>query len=71
LLDRTTPGPTPKFRAFLDNEAKKLTDIGNSLRIRHSETDKEPLATSEQIDYLFHRLFSFLLLLLRATDRAT
>lgn len=71
LLDRAALPQTPKFRAFLGNEAKELTHIGNSLRIRHSETDKEPLATSEQIDYLFHRLFSFLLLLLRATNRAT
>lgn len=71
LLDRVTLAQAPKFRVFLDNEAKELTTIGNSLRIRHSETDKEPVATSLQVDYLFHRLFSFLLLLLRATNRAS
>lgn len=71
LLDRAAPAHTPKFRALLDNEAKELTTIGNTLRIRHSETNKEPVQTSEQVDYLFHRLFSFLLLLLRATQRAS
>lgn len=70
LLDRAAPAQSPKFRAFLDHEAKALTDIGNSLRIRHSETDKEPVQATEQVDYLFHRLFSFLFLLLRRTGRA-
>lgn len=71
LLDRAASAQAPKFRAFLDNEAKELTTIGNSLRIRHSETDKEPVQASEQVDYLFHHLFSFLFLLLRATRRAS
>ncbi|MBP2450074.1 AbiJ-NTD4 domain-containing protein [Rhizobium leguminosarum] len=70
LLDRAVHAQSPKFRAFLEIEAKALTDIGNSLRIRHSETDKEPVEASEQVDYLFHRLFSFLFLLLRRTRRA-
>lgn len=70
LLDHAAPAQSPKFRAFLDHEAKVLTDIGNSLRIRHSETDKEPVQATEQVDYLFHRLFSFLFLLLRRTGRA-
>jgi hypothetical protein len=69
LLDRTSSAP--KFRQFLESEAKALTDIGNSLRIRHSELDKEPVQDAKQVDYLFHRLFSFLHLLLRATSRAT
>lgn len=71
LLDLAVSEQAPKFREFLDQEAKALTTIGNTLRIRHSETDKEPLHDSQQVDYLFHRLFSFLLLLLRATQRAS
>jgi hypothetical protein len=71
LLDRAAPGDMSKFREFLETEAKELTTIGNTLRIRHSETDKEPLQGMQQIDYLFHRMFSFLHLLLQATSRAT
>ena len=48
-----------------------LTEIGNGLRIRHSETTQEPVQTLEQIDYLFHRMFSFLRLVLRATGRGS
>ena len=67
LLDRTSS--SPRFREFLGQEAKALTEIGNSLRIRHSETTQERVQTLEQIDYLFHRMFSFLRLVLRATGR--
>jgi len=70
LLDRSAPAGAPTFRQFLETEAKELTVIGNTLRIRHSETDKEPLQSLEQVDYLFHRLFALLLLLLRTTGRA-
>ncbi len=68
LLDRVASG---KFRQTLENEARELTDIGNSFRIRHSETCQEPLTSSTQVDYLFHRLFSFLRLVLFSTGRAS
>ena len=71
LLDRAAPSAAPRFRQFLETESQELTRIGNTLRIRHSETDKEPLQSLGQIDYLFHRMFSFLLFLLRATSRAS
>ena len=48
-----------------------LTDIGNTLLIRHAETDRIPVADSSQVDYLFHRLFSMIRLLLRASGRGT
>ena len=67
LLDRTAE--SLRFRRLLSEEAKALTEIGNGLRIRHSETTQEPVQTLEQIDYLFHRMFSFLRLVLRATGR--
>lgn len=67
LLDLTVPSTSPRFRQFLETEAAELTRIGNTLRIRHSETDKEPLHSLEQADYLFHRMFSFLRLVLRVT----
>ncbi len=63
LLDRTaTPGT--RMRGFLNEEARTLTLVGNSLRIRHSETTQEPVDRSEQLDWLFVRMFSLLRLLL-------
>jgi hypothetical protein len=67
LLDRAVQAP--RFRSFLETEAKELTTIGNTLRIRHFETTQERLEKPEEVDYLFHRMFSFLRLLLRATGR--
>ena len=69
LLDHAVPEHAPKFRQFLETEAHELTKIGNTLRIRHAETDKEPLYGPEQVDCLFHRMFSFIRLVLRATNR--
>ena len=62
LLDRVATEPT--FRATLEAEAQALTRIGNDYRIRHSEVGKAPVETSAQIDYLFHRLFAMIRLLL-------
>lgn len=67
LLDNAAKG---KYRAMLESEAMELTKIGNTFRIRHSETTQEPLTRSAQADYLFHRMFSFLRLVLVATGRA-
>lgn len=47
-----------------------LTRLGNTHRIRHSETNQEPLETALQIDYLFTRLFAFLHFVLKAGGRA-
>lgn len=47
-----------------------LTCLGNTHRIRHSETNQEPLETALQIDYLFTRLFAFLHFVLKAGGRA-
>ncbi len=62
--------PGSKMRASLSVEADALTKIGNSHRIRHSETSQEPLETAAQIDYLFTRLFAFVHLILKASNRA-
>ena len=66
LLDKVAGG---KYRAMLGNEARSLTEIGNTFRIRHAETTQEILSGAEQIDYLFHRMFSFIRLVLKATNR--
>ena len=69
LLDKAVGSQHPKFREALETEARELTRIGNTLHIRHSETSQEPLASAEQVDYFFHRLFALITLLLRATAR--
>ena len=66
MLDGTAGAASPRFRDALEREAKEITEIGNSLRIRHSETSQEVLATSEHVDYLFYRLFSLVHLILRS-----
>lgn len=52
-----------EFRAELGEEAKKLTSIGNTFFIRHSEMSQVKLSDSDHIEYLFHRLASFMSLL--------
>ena len=64
MLDDTAGPTSPVFREALEQEARALTDLGNELRIRHSETDKEMLARSEHADYLFYRMFSLMRLIL-------
>ena len=68
LLNRAAV-PGSQFCEMLGAEAKTLTTIGNSFRIRHSETSQELLTTSEQIDYLFTRMFAFVRHVLKATGR--
>ena len=69
MLDRAAALSQPKFRDLLGEEAKALTRSGNELGIRHSETNQERLEASQQVDYLFQRLFSLIHLILRATGR--
>ena len=65
LLDATAGDSSPKFRKMIESEARALTSLGNSFQIRHSETSQERLARSQHVDYLFHRLFCFIQLILR------
>lgn len=58
------PGST--FRTLLETEARALTDIGNSFHIRHFETNKAPVPLPEHVDYLFHRLYALVNLLITA-----
>ncbi len=67
LLDRVADGP---MREVIETESLALRDIGNEIfMIRHSETDRHPLTDGRYVDYLFHRLFSLVYLLLDATGR--
>lgn len=65
LLDQAAA--EPNLRQMLEEEAKKLTEIGNSFQIRHSETTQTPLQQDGHVDYLFHRLFALIWLLLGAS----
>ena len=69
LLDRAA-SPGTRMRDALAEEARALTAIGNSLRIRHSEVTQEMIDRSEQLDWLFVRIFSLVRLLLLASGRS-
>ena len=64
LLDDAAGSAYPKFRERLETDAKELTSIGNNHQIRHTEVSQEKVEKSEHIDYLFHRLFSMIQLIL-------
>ena len=63
ILDATASEPL--LRARLEEEATELNSIGNSHLIRHSEVNQVPVIDLDHIDYLFHRLFAMIKLLLR------
>ncbi len=67
LLDKAST--EPNLRSRLEKEAIELTEIGNNFMIRHTETTKTPIQESAQVDYLFHRMFSMVRLLLKSTRR--
>ncbi|EIK54696.1 hypothetical protein YO5_18062 [Stutzerimonas stutzeri TS44] len=62
LLDRASSEAS--FRALLEAEARALNEIGNSRLIRHYEVSQVPVIDSDHVDYLFHRLFAMMQLLL-------
>lgn len=51
---------------YLEEECKKLTEIGNKFQIRHFEADKEEIKKDEHIDYFFFRMLSFVNLFLKS-----
>jgi len=67
ILDRSATEPV--LRERLEIEARELNFIGNNLMIRHTEVGKPPIGESAQVDYLFHRMFAMIRLLLRSTHR--
>lgn len=67
LLDKASS--ETNFRQVLEEDAIKLTAIGNQFQIRHSEVNKTPVNKSEHIDYLFQRLFAMIYLLLKSLEK--
>jgi len=63
LLEKASP--EERFRSELEKEARTMTEIGNRFQIRHSEVNQIPLTLPEHVDYLFHRLFALITLILR------
>lgn len=63
MLDAVTS--VPSLRERLETEATELNSIGNSHLIRHSEISQVPVIDVDQVDYLFHRLFAMIQLMLR------
>jgi hypothetical protein len=66
-------GSSPAPACFVASAAARvfendglMTDIGNGFQIRHSETSQVPLQRNNHVDYLFHRLFALIWLVLRA-----
>jgi len=49
---------------LINDEAKALTNIGNTFQIRHFETDKIEITDNKHIDYLFYRMISLIHLFL-------
>jgi len=54
-----------EFRKLLEEEATELTTIGNKFHIRHAEIGQIEIERAEHFDYLFHRLLSMILLLIK------
>ena len=69
MLDKGAAEPV--LRERLEAEARELNFIGNNLMIRHTEVGKPPIAESAQVDYLFHRMFALVRLLLKASGRGS
>jgi hypothetical protein len=61
LLDKASA--EPNTRTLLEEEACKLTVIGNTFHIRHSEVTQVVITDNPMIDYLFYRLFAFIQML--------
>ena len=56
------------FEQLLNAEFFALTNIGNSYRIRHHETDKIDIVDIKHYDYLFNRCFSLMSLAVQYLD---
>jgi hypothetical protein len=67
ILDKAAAEPILRDR--LEFEARELNFIGNNLMIRHTEVGKPSITESPQVDYLFHRLFAMVRLLLKSSGR--
>lgn len=63
ILDRASPDPA--FRQLLEKEAMEIRGIGNGYHLRHHERTQTPVIDQDHVDYLFHRLFSLVYLVIQ------
>ena len=59
VLDKLSGNDT-NFRQLLNDECLALTKIGNDYQIRHFEKGKIAIENSDEVDYLFYRMFSYI-----------
>lgn len=64
ILDKVSN--EPNFRSIIEDDANSLTFVGNNFHIRHSEVGKTPISNDHHVDYLSHRLFSIIQLILKS-----
>ena len=69
LLTASQAPDAPLFNEAIKSQSRALTELGNKLRILHSEIDKEPISSRRQAEYLFHRMLALLRYVLLQTDR--
>ncbi len=69
ILDKAAS--EPNFRALIEREALGLTKVGNDFLIRHSETSKTAIQSDAHVDYLFHRLFALIWMLVNIRSGKT
>ena len=67
VLDKLS-GNDANFRLLLNDECLALTKIGNDFQIRHYEKGKIAIENSDEIDYLFYRMFSYIYLFSKCID---
>ena len=63
ILDRSASEPA--FREVLEKEARELTQVGNGHLLRHHELKQLPVIDVDHVDYLYHRLFAMVQLVIR------
>lgn len=68
LIDAASAGNSA-FREVLEEEFRKLTEIGNGFRIRHHETGQNEISEEAHYDYLFMRCLIAMRLVLIYHDR--
>lgn len=67
VLDKLS-GNDANFKLLLNDECIALTKIGNDFQIRHYEKGKIAIENSDEIDYLFYRMFSYINLFSKCID---
>lgn len=63
MLDRASSERA--IRDVLETDSRELYKIGNSLLLRHHELRQTPVIDAQHIDYLFHRWFAIIELVVR------